>query len=96
MSFDLIFNKIEIMKVQVENIKCSGCITSIKNELKEIPGVISVDVDLEKSEVTLAGEFEENLIIKKLDHMGYPVVGHNSLMKKAKSYVSCAIGKINE
>lgn len=84
------------MKVQVENIKCSGCIKSIKNELKEIPGVISVDVDLEKSEVTLAGVFEENKVIKKLDQMGYPKVGHNSLLKKAKSYVSCAIGRIKE
>ena len=84
------------MKVQVENIKCSGCIKSIKNELKEIPGVISVDVDLEKSEVTLAGIFEENKVIKKLDQMGYPKVGHNSLLKKAKSYVSCAIGRIKE
>ena len=84
------------MKVQVENIKCSGCIKSIKNELKEIPGVISVDVDLAKSEVMLAGEFEENTVIKKLDQMGYPKVGHNSLLKKAKSYVSCAIGRIKE
>ena len=84
------------MKVQVENIKCSGCIKSIKNELKEIPGVISVDVDLEKSEVTLAGIFEENKVIKKLYQMGYPKVGHNSLLKKAKSYVSCAIGRIKE
>jgi copper chaperone len=84
------------MKVQVENIKCSGCIKSIKNELKEIPGVISVDVDLAKSEVMLAGEFEENTVIKKLDQMGYPKVGNNSLLKKAKSYVSCAIGRIKE
>ena len=55
-----------------------------------------MDVDLEKSEVTLAGIFEENKVIKKLDQMGYPKVGHNSLLKKAKSYVSCAIGRIKE
>ena len=84
------------MKVQVENIKCSGCIKSIKKELKEIPGVISVGVDLEKSEVSLEGEFDENKVFKKLDQMGYPKVGKNSLLKKAKSFVSCAIGRIKE
>jgi hypothetical protein len=40
----------------------------------------------------------ENLVreiyIKKLDSMGYPEKGNNTFVKEAKSYVSCAIGKV--
>ncbi len=82
------------MKVQVENLKCIGCVNSIKKALKEIKGVSFVDVDKDNSEVTIEGDFEEHLIAEKLDHLGYPVSGHNSMIKKAKSYVSCAIGRM--
>ena len=82
------------MKVQVENLKCGGCVNSITNALQEIKGVSSVVVDKDNSEVTIEGDFEAHIIVEKLDHLGYPVSGHNSIVKKAKSYVSCAIGRM--
>jgi copper chaperone len=84
------------MKIQVENLKCGGCKNSIEKALLEIVGVKKVEVSLEKNEVTVEGEFNEQVVCEKLDHMGYSVVGHNSLLKKAKSYVSCAIGRMDE
>jgi hypothetical protein len=42
----------------------------------------------------LDGVFDEQVVIQKLDDLGYPVAGHNSVVKKAKSYLSCAIGRM--
>jgi copper chaperone len=44
---------------------------------------------------TYASEDTLSLVQNKLAHLGYPVVGDkNTVGSKAKSYVSCAIGKM--
>lgn len=80
----------------VENIKCEGCIHSIKSTLMKISGVNDVFVNLESGMIEIQGNPEQNAIREKLNEMGYPEIGHNSFAKKAKSYVSCAIGKITK
>ena len=35
-------------------------------------------------------------IIEKLNELGYPEKGNNSIVKKAKSYMNCVVGRINE
>ena len=85
--------------VQVENLKCGGCASTIKKGLISIDGIETVDIAIETSEIIIQSENEEviALAIKKLSNMGYPQVGDpNSMLKKAKSYVSCAVGKINQ
>jgi hypothetical protein len=39
---------------------------------------------------------ERQEIVNQLAKMGYPEVGNNNLMHKAKSYISCAIGNIKD
>ncbi len=85
-----------IMKISVENLKCGGCANSISKKLSDVHGVTSVNVDINSGVIDVQGDFNMNEVIKKLDAMGYPVVGQNNLLKKTKSYVSCAIGKMNQ
>lgn len=82
-----------IHNIIVENIKCGGCVNSIKTSLLKIKDVEQVEVDKETETVTVKGSIEKEVLIKVLSKQGYPEKGNNDLLKKAKSYVSCAIGK---
>lgn len=81
---------------EVENIKCGGCVNSIKTALLKLEGVETIEVDKDIDTIELTGTIERDLIIKKLNDLGYPEKGQNTIVKKAKSYVSCAIGRMNE
>jgi len=80
----------------VENIKCSGCSNSIRTDLLKIPKVGDVSVDIDAGCITITGNPDRNTVVAALNAMGYPEAGHNTLVKKAKSYVSCAIGKMTK
>ncbi|MEN9959034.1 MAG: hypothetical protein RLZZ474_1278 [Bacteroidota bacterium] len=85
----------ETLVIFAENIKCGGCMSGIKKALLEFPGIKSVDINLEEEKITIQGEqLDKVSYIKKLDGMGYPEKGNNTILKEAKSYVSCAIGKV--
>lgn len=80
----------------LENIKCAGCMSSIKDGLMKLSGVKTVEVNKEEEKITISGDnYKREEVIAKLSSMGYPESGHNDLMHKAKSYVSCAIGKMS-
>lgn len=82
----------------LQNLKCTGCASTITSKLTDFDFVHSVMVDVEASTVEVIYELETNLPIlqEALRKLGYPVVGEaNSLTTKAKSYMSCAIGKMN-
>ncbi len=88
------------MKFQGEllNVKCGGCVNSITKSVSEIEGVSDVYVDLESA--TIEFEATNDSVIEqvkhKLESLGYPMdEEHNSIFKKAKSYVSCAIGRMD-
>jgi copper chaperone CopZ len=84
------------IQIQVENIKCGGCINSIKKELMNIRGITAVDVSKETETVELYGtSIDREEAINKLAEMGYPEKGNNSLLSKAKSFISCAVGKVS-
>ena len=87
------------MKTQeifVENIKCAGCMTSIKHALLKIKGVSKVDIDKDEEKISLTGDqYQLSEVLDSLNGMGYPQKGDNTLFKQAKSYVSCAIGKMS-
>lgn len=81
------------------NVKCGGCVKSISKSVNEIPGVTNVLVDLENATIQFKTNEASNfdLVKNKLEGLGYPMdEEHNSLFKKAKSYVSCAIGRMGE
>lgn len=84
-------------QIFVENLKCSGCANSIQNALLKMKGVTGVDVVLAEDKVCVSGvTVEKEEIVAKLASLGYPQKGNNSFLNKAKSMVSCAVGKYNE
>lgn len=89
-------------EVAVENIKCGGCAKSIQNHLNSLDGVAATQVDVEQGIVgcqlnseSLAEEVKQQLL-----KLGYPesgsVAGLGAMGIKAKSFVSCAIGKMQK
>jgi len=81
---------------EVENIKCGGCVNSIKTALLKLEGVETIEIDKDIDTIVLTGTIKRDLVIKKLNDLGYPEKGHNTMVKKAKSYVSCAVGRMND
>lgn len=82
-------------KIEVENLKCNGCAGTIKKGLNAIEGVSDLSVDIETKIVAFNSEIETIATVKeKLSKMGYPEKGTGNSFQKAKSYVSCAIGKL--
>lgn len=83
--------------VEIQNLKCNGCGNTIKNKLTELDNISNVEIGLEDSTVTFDHKSDEDLefVKKVLLKIGYPLVGEdNKLQTKAKSYVSCAIGRM--
>jgi copper chaperone len=88
-----------LQSISVENLKCSGCANTITKGLEKIQGVNNIGVDIDKGLVSFEAEaplYDE--VVKKLDHLGYPISGSASglhgAVEAAKSYVSCAIGRV--
>ena len=85
--------------IEILNLKCGGCANSIKKSLEQIEGVGTVSVDLETSMVAVETTDEAVLeaVKSKLSNMGYPEVGDaNTVLHKAKSFVSCASGRMSK
>ena len=82
------------MTIEVENIKCHGCMNTIKKELMAIDGIVDVQISKEEERINISGEADRDSIVKKLATLGYPEKGNNNLIHKAKSYVSCAVGRM--
>lgn len=83
--------------IKIENLKCGGCAATIKKGLLSIENVSDVLVDVANDTVSITSE---NILIdvikEKLSKLGYPEVGDkNTIVHKAKSFVSCAVGRID-
>lgn len=87
---------IEQETIYVENIRCGGCMNSIREAVGKIPGVDEVWISKEEEKLVVSGSrLERNRIVEKLASLGYPEKGNNSLMRRARSLISCATGKIS-
>lgn len=92
-----VFELKKMETIEIVNLKCGGCVNTVKKGLLSINGVNEVEVDLENSKVIVPTEDEEIIyqIKEKLSKMGYPEIGDvNTMLHKAKSFVSCASGKM--
>lgn len=82
----------------IQNLKCGGCANTITKNIVTLDAITDVSVNVEESCVSFGYTTEEKLVEvkEKLKALGYPEDGEtNSLGSKAKSYVSCAIGKMS-
>jgi copper chaperone len=89
--------KIMTTDIQIENLKCGGCAATIKKGLLGLEGIENVAIDVEKSIVSVSSNNDNLEEIKlKLSKLGYPEVGDkNTVLHKAKSFVSCAVGRLD-
>jgi copper chaperone CopZ len=80
--------------IKVCNLKCGGCEQSVKRALAK-NGFKNIEVNIVEQLISFEGD--EILAKEILSQMGYPEAGSaaaKSLGKKAKSYFSCAIGRV--
>ncbi len=86
---------------EVLNVKCGGCASTLIKTLKDEFGEIDVDLKVNPRKITLDIEDEKKEALKlKLRNLGYPLTsdelnGFEKAKATAKSFVSCAIGKID-
>ena len=83
----------------IQNLKCGGCANTIITRLSNIDGIDTVTVNNETDSVSFNYNNENTLnkAVELLSKLGYPVEGEqNPLSKKAKSYVSCAVGRMSK
>lgn len=57
----------------VKNVKCGGCASAIESGLKTLPGIDSVDVEIDSGKVTVNGsDLSREQLAAKLQELGYP------------------------
>jgi len=79
--------------IKATNIKCHGCANSISTKLAPLAGPVTVNVDAGTVTVSSDDAAIINDVKEKLSSMGYPEQDP-TLLQTAKSYVSCAVGRI--
>ena len=89
------------IEIVVENIKCGGCASSITENLLQQDGVKLVEIDIESGTVLIDGDIGlRDSYAEALSTLGYPeqgtLQGIGLVGAKAKSFVSCAVGRISD
>lgn len=84
---------------QIQNLKCHGCANTIVTQLTKLSGISEVKVDNATHTVSFNynSQKEFDFAKNKLSDLGYPMVGEaNTFTKKAKSFASCAVGRMTK
>ena len=84
--------------ILIQNLKCGGCAKTIISKLEEILTITNISVSVESSSVKFDILNQEDIttVKNKLKSIGYPSIDQdNSILSKAKSFVSCASGKLS-
>ncbi len=86
---------------EVENVRCEGCAATITKALEDA-GFTEVTVDLSCTPRKVSADIADDASLENFKNIlrkhGYPFVGENlgfvdATGMKAKSFVSCAVGK---
>jgi len=86
---------------EVLNVKCEGCANTLKTKLAKDFGDVEVNLETMPRQITLDIEPKQiDELRKMLKMIGYPLSdeelnGVENVTIKAKSFISCAVGKIN-
>ena len=83
-------------KLKVSNIKCGGCEKTIVSSLEKI-GIKNINIDIPSQTISFDGDV--SAAREELSRLGYPEADSaesKKLYKKARSYLSCAIGRMKK
>ena len=92
----------ETRTFEVLNVKCGGCANTLKTKLEPEFGPMEVDLESMPRRITLTiDEGRIDMLREALRRLGYPMADENlgffdAGTARAKSFVSCAIGKMGE
>lgn len=86
---------------EVLNVKCGGCANTLTTKLADEFGEVAVNLEVEPRQITL--DIEESNVPSlriALKGLGYPMSDEDlttveGFTTTAKSFVSCAVGKMN-
>ena len=90
-----------LQSFEVNNVKCGGFANTLKKSLKEDFGDVEVNLEVTPRVITLdIDDTKIDTLKSKLRTLGYPLVTDElstleNIQTKAKSFVSCAIGKLD-
>ncbi len=86
---------------EVLNVKCGGCANTLTTKLANEFGEVAVNLEVEPRQITLDVE-DANIpaLREALKGLGYPMSDEDltameGFTTTAKSFVSCAVGKMN-
>jgi len=86
---------------EVLNVKCGGCANTLTTKLAPEFGEVTVNLEVEPRQITLNIEDAKIASLRQaLKDLGYPMSDEDlsaveNLTTTAKSFVSCAVGKMN-
>jgi len=86
---------------EVINVKCGGCAGTLTSKLAQEFGAVEVNLEVEPRQITLDVEESQLPALRtKLKSLGYPMSDEDlttleGFSTTAKSFVSCAVGKMN-
>jgi copper chaperone len=75
----------KIAKIRVENIKCDGCVDTIRKSLSEVAGIseLLIDKNTQMVEFKYGNDLNLEIVAAHLNQLGYPVKetnpGHSDL-----------------
>ena len=87
---------------EVLNVKCGGCANTLKSKLLEEFGEVEVNLEVEPRQITLDIEESQVPTLRQaLKSLGYPMSDEDlstveGFTTTAKSFVSCAVGKMGQ
>lgn len=62
------------LELLVNNVKCGGCVNTIREGLLTLQGIHEVTVEIDTGAVSIQGEgYNDNEIHSKLSELGFPV-----------------------
>jgi len=85
---------------EVLNVKCGGCANTLTTKLADKFGEVTVNLEVEPRQITLDIEDDHIPALREsLKSLGYPMSDEDlstieSFTTTAKSFVSCAVGKM--
>ena len=64
-----------VLTFRVDGMTCAHCKAAVTEEVEQVAGVRSVDVDLERKLVRVAGEdLDDRAVVEAIDEAGYDAV----------------------
>ncbi len=62
------------MKYNIPDMSCNHCKLKINNALKEIKGIDSIRIDVDKKMLEIKGAVDKSLVINAIENAGYKAI----------------------